>query len=417
MIRPVCAVGRPSPRDPHGLSWAKRVEHWNSSFPKYPSIIHSHGWTYGVGNNILDSIRRSSQYFTGQAGAVDVSLLGWLVPVVALAALALAIVVVAGFAHKRYSQVARWQSSINSTITGAVSFGESVDIVDVPDYHHKNLTQINGVPFFYGNRIEFGPQIKMIVGCQEALRGFSNRGLTVRRLVWRRGSQSSNQSDVSDPCWCASRIRYFDFREWFHAVRAGRTIKREVKVVVRHADISAFDRMERIARNLYAVAGSVGSLLREHQPFPHKSGLNTDVRSLNFNRGESLRSYGGARICGVSVLQCCVSVLDSSIGGPSRFVQAVTHVSRLAQHRNPLKHRDEREHAGERKSPPILRRYTLLLVAAIAGYWLADWGLRQGGTHGRRRRLLAVGLGSGAFVCACLLWLLTGFRWSWGWWL
>lgn len=30
------------------LTWPERVEHWNASFPKYPPIIHSHGWTYGV---------------------------------------------------------------------------------------------------------------------------------------------------------------------------------------------------------------------------------------------------------------------------------------------------------------------------------------------------------------------------------
>lgn len=28
--------------------WAARVTRWNASFAKYPPIVHSHGWTYGV---------------------------------------------------------------------------------------------------------------------------------------------------------------------------------------------------------------------------------------------------------------------------------------------------------------------------------------------------------------------------------
>ena len=34
--------------DARGLTWPERVGHWNAAFPKYPPIIHSHGWTYGV---------------------------------------------------------------------------------------------------------------------------------------------------------------------------------------------------------------------------------------------------------------------------------------------------------------------------------------------------------------------------------
>ena len=30
------------------LTWTDRVAHWNAEFPKYPPIVHSHGWTYGV---------------------------------------------------------------------------------------------------------------------------------------------------------------------------------------------------------------------------------------------------------------------------------------------------------------------------------------------------------------------------------
>lgn len=33
---------------PGRLTWTERVEHWNAQFPKYPPIMHSHGWTYGV---------------------------------------------------------------------------------------------------------------------------------------------------------------------------------------------------------------------------------------------------------------------------------------------------------------------------------------------------------------------------------
>jgi len=32
----------------HRLSWPERVEYWNAHFPKYPPIMYSHGWTYGV---------------------------------------------------------------------------------------------------------------------------------------------------------------------------------------------------------------------------------------------------------------------------------------------------------------------------------------------------------------------------------
>lgn len=30
------------------LSWPERVDHWNKAFPKYPPIMYSHGWAYGV---------------------------------------------------------------------------------------------------------------------------------------------------------------------------------------------------------------------------------------------------------------------------------------------------------------------------------------------------------------------------------
>lgn len=30
------------------MTWDERVAQWNQSFPKYPPIMHSHGWTYGV---------------------------------------------------------------------------------------------------------------------------------------------------------------------------------------------------------------------------------------------------------------------------------------------------------------------------------------------------------------------------------
>src|SRR5882672_2132413 len=33
---------------PRRLTWPDRVQHWNRQFPKYPPIMYSHGWTYGV---------------------------------------------------------------------------------------------------------------------------------------------------------------------------------------------------------------------------------------------------------------------------------------------------------------------------------------------------------------------------------
>lgn len=31
-----------------GLTWADRVAHWNQTFQKFPPIVYSHGWVYGV---------------------------------------------------------------------------------------------------------------------------------------------------------------------------------------------------------------------------------------------------------------------------------------------------------------------------------------------------------------------------------
>lgn len=30
------------------MTWQERTDHWNATFQKYPPIVHSHGWTYGV---------------------------------------------------------------------------------------------------------------------------------------------------------------------------------------------------------------------------------------------------------------------------------------------------------------------------------------------------------------------------------
>lgn len=101
----------------------------------------------------------------------------------------------------------------------------------------------------------------------------------------------------------------------------------------------------------------------------------------------------------------------------SRFSQPVLHVFRLTQHRNPLEYRDERQRAGKPNDPPILRRFLIALIAGVGGYGLALWGDGQSRNGRKWRGRTCTWIAGILFGGTCVLLFMTGFRWSWGWWL
>jgi hypothetical protein len=93
------------------------------------------------------------------------------------------------------------------------------------------------------------------------------------------------------------------------------------------------------------------------------------------------------------------------------------HIASLFSHGTPLQDGNDRQDSREGGNPPIGRRFAELFIVGIVSWELAVYG---DGLRARGRR----GLGSIlVFASACgyvltlALWLVTGFHWSWGWYL
>lgn len=112
---------------------------------------------------------------------------------------------------------------------------------------------------------------------------------------------------------------------------------------------------------------------------------------------------------------CAFSCFDGMLGG----LQRKPHILGLLQHREELEYGNYSKNTGKPNNPPILKRFLLLLVCGVGGFFLSDWGSAARNRSGWRGRIALPChiAGIGLFVSAALLYFLTDFSWSWGWWL
>ncbi len=78
---------------------------------------------------------------------------------------------------------------------------------------------------------------------------------------------------------------------------------------------------------------------------------------------------------------------------------------------------DNRKGAGDVNEPPFWRRIPVSLFLLFGGFYFQDrgWGYFYSGR--KRYGRLIVCSGTVITLCGVALWLCSGFRWSWGWWI
>jgi hypothetical protein len=121
----------------------------------------------------------------------------------------------------------------------------------------------------------------------------------------------------------------------------------------------------------------------------------------------------------LSQVQCFLGKFCALGGSSRRFFgsfQPFSHVVTLKQHRDELDNRAHSEHSSKNRNPIGRRWFTVLIVGA----WACLSGIRGLKYIEANRRFCGWGLvGSGiaAFGSSVFLLFLSGFSWSWGWWL
>ena len=104
-----------------------------------------------------------------------------------------------------------------------------------------------------------------------------------------------------------------------------------------------------------------------------------------------------------------------SISGLAGKFQPIPHIACLFSVNEKLHEGSKRKDASKRRNPPIGRRWILFVVTDITVLFVHDWGCRQ--IDGGRRFLgwMVILLSYLSFALAELLFLLTGFSWTWDW--
>jgi hypothetical protein len=82
----------------------------------------------------------------------------------------------------------------------------------------------------------------------------------------------------------------------------------------------------------------------------------------------------------------------------------------------PLQESDHHQQPGERSNPPIGRSFIILFLGFIGGWEISYWGASHRYSWGRIASIAYWG-GEIAAIVGLLQWYVTGFSWSWGWWL
>jgi hypothetical protein len=87
---------------------------------------------------------------------------------------------------------------------------------------------------------------------------------------------------------------------------------------------------------------------------------------------------------------------------------------RLSMHRPELERGEDNQGEGERSNPPIGRRALIWLAATCIACYVDR--IRNPNANRTRQRIL-FGIWAAIFYASLVLFALTVFRWSWGWWL
>lgn len=120
-----------------------------------------------------------------------------------------------------------------------------------------------------------------------------------------------------------------------------------------------------------------------------------------------------------------VGTVLGGISRPTRLKQRITRSVSLFAARSPLEPGDDRQREGEsgdrnvreHLGPPVLRRFVLMTCAGVLFVVSMCWGDRDWRRGRQRRAVLIVSAGCLAFLGAQCLLFLSGFPWTWGWWL
>lgn len=128
---------------------------------------------------------------------------------------------------------------------------------------------------------------------------------------------------------------------------------------------------------------------------------------------------------------CCVradggafGILNSCIRGLFCKRQGITHIFRLSVHRAPLPEHEPYESTSEdgvqprvRYGPPIYRRFWCALVSGLLLIPGCYYGTALVDAGRKRLGRLLIGVCFGLFWSSLGLIWVSGFAWSWGWWL
>lgn len=153
--------------------------------------------------------------------------------------------------------------------------------------------------------------------------------------------------------------------------------------------------------------------------------LHSSVNSLSLNNG-----LGGDNVFGCGFCEClhsggssgCLSngifhFFGLSLSG---FVSPVNHCFGGSPQTSCIKSQEESDNgqrAGDIDHPPFRRRIFSTLVGLVSGFYLYDRGLGYFYDHRKPLSYIFITVGIFLVMSSIGLWLCSGFRWSWGWWI
>ncbi len=287
-------------------------------------------------------------------------------------------------------------------------YTETVSIHPTYNYFITKLSTVSGSVF--KNIIIFcpTPNIKVTTTCYDSI----DILITNNQVAPKYGSFWSNQyGDI----YCGSQVRKIEIAG--HSSRKILQWKKHPIIMSTHVFCRCISNILPFRDYNYFFWHYACPLRTNYFPFRQIKGVG--MNSFNENESSLTNNHLLFRQFYASLGFVCriYSGIRTFVSCNSRFLgyfNISTHPSFLTDHPNKLERHNEYKGKININKPPIGRRFAILILSVIGGFYLSIWGDKEWDHHGHRTLgSIAYYLGLLLAASGLFLWFITGFRWSW----